>query len=55
LKFRTGVVLTKAGGALPQLAMPIKFGVGSPLGNGQTMDALDTHEQDAIDMYLYRY
>ena len=32
---RTGVVLAKDGGALPRLALPVKFGVGSILGNGQ--------------------
>ena len=31
---RTGIVLTKKGGALPKLAKPIKFFVGAPLGTG---------------------
>lgn len=51
VKFRTGVVLTLAGGALPQLALPVKFGIGSPLGNGRQWISW-IHEQDAIDMYL---
>ncbi|RYU90751.1 TIGR01777 family protein [Mucilaginibacter terrigena] len=52
LKFRTGVVLTTEGGALPQLAMPIKLAVGSPLGTGKQWVPW-IHHQDTIDMYLY--
>jgi len=52
LKFRTGVVLTKDGGALPKLAMPVKLAVGSPLGTGQQWVPW-IHHQDTIDMYLY--
>src|SRR5690606_24139156 len=33
-KIRTGMVLAKNGGALPQLVTPVKFGVGAPLGSG---------------------
>lgn len=32
---RTGVVLSKNGGALSQMTLPFKFGVGGPLGNGK--------------------
>lgn len=52
VKYRTGVVLDKDGGALPQLAFPIKFAAGSPLGNGkQWMSWI--HHEDVIDMYIY--
>jgi uncharacterized protein (TIGR01777 family) len=51
VKFRTGVVLTNDGGALPQLAMPIKLGFGAALGSGkQWMPWI--HIQDVVDMYL---
>jgi len=32
---RTGVVLSKEAGALPKLVTPIKFGIGSAIGNGK--------------------
>lgn len=32
---RFGIILAKHGGALPQMAMPIKLGVGGRLGNGR--------------------
>lgn len=34
VKVRIGIVLSKTGGALEQLALPIKFGVGAKLGTG---------------------
>jgi uncharacterized protein (TIGR01777 family) len=52
VKFRTGVVLDKDGGALPQLALPIKFGAGSPLGNGKQWISW-IHHEDVVNMYLY--
>ncbi|MDB5110137.1 MAG: hypothetical protein JWR67_1251 [Mucilaginibacter sp.] len=52
LKFRTGVALTAKGGALPQLARPVKLGIGSPLGSGkQWMPWI--HHHDVVNMYLY--
>ncbi len=52
LKFRTGVVLTDEGGALKQLALPIKFGFGTVLGTGKQWIPW-IHFQDTIDMYLF--
>ncbi|WP_461453599.1 TIGR01777 family oxidoreductase [Mucilaginibacter sp.] len=52
LKLRTGIVLDKDGGALPQLANPVKWGVGSPLGTGkQWMPWI--HWQDVVNLYIY--
>jgi uncharacterized protein len=52
VKLRTGIVLAKTGGALPKMASPIKFGVGSAIGNGQQwMSWID--EDDLVNMYLY--
>jgi uncharacterized protein (TIGR01777 family) len=52
VKFRTGVVLDKKGGALPQLAQPIKLGIGSPLGKGDQWVSW-IHWHDVVKMYLY--
>ncbi|WP_426668991.1 TIGR01777 family oxidoreductase [Mucilaginibacter sp. McL0603] len=52
LKFRTGVVLYKDEGALPQMAMPVKLGFGAPFGNGKQWIPW-IHWQDVVDMYLY--
>lgn len=35
VKLRMGIVLAKDGGALPKLAAPVKWFVGSPLGSGK--------------------
>ena len=52
VKFRTGVVLNKKGGALPQLALPIKLYVGSALGSGKQWIPW-IHWQDVIAMYMF--
>ena len=52
VKFRTGVVLSTKGGALPKLAAPVKLGVGAALGSGkQWMPWI--HQRDVIDMYIF--
>lgn len=52
VKLRTAVVLSKKGGALDKIAKPIKFAVGSPLGNGkQWMPYI--HLDDLCKMYIY--
>ena len=52
LKFRTGVVLDKDGGALPTLAKPIQFYIGSALGSGKQWVPW-IHWLDVVNMYLY--
>jgi uncharacterized protein len=34
VKIRTGIVLSKTDGALPEIAKPVRWGVGAPLGSG---------------------
>lgn len=52
VKFRTGVVLDKNGGALQKMATPVKFYAGSPFGNGKQWVPW-IHHKDVTDMYLY--
>lgn len=35
VRMRIGIVLSREGGALPQMALPVKFGAGAPLGSGK--------------------
>ena len=35
VKIRTGIVLSKQGGALSKLSLPIRYGVGAPIGSGK--------------------
>lgn len=51
-KVRIGVVLAKDGGALPQLAQPIKLGAGAALGSGnQIMSWI--HIDDLCGIFLH--
>jgi uncharacterized protein (TIGR01777 family) len=52
VKLRTGVVLSRRGGALPPLALPVKFGIGTAFGSGKQWIPW-IHIQDAVDMYLH--
>lgn len=46
---RTGLVLAREGGALPQLALPFRFFVGGPVGTGQQFLSW-IHVQDWVAM-----
>ncbi|WP_221394655.1 TIGR01777 family oxidoreductase [Dyadobacter sp. NIV53] len=48
---RTGVVLSNKGGAIPQMALPAKFGFGAPLGTGKQYISW-IHIDDICSMYL---
>jgi uncharacterized protein len=48
---RNGAVLSEIGGALPKMILPVKFGVGAPLGNGkQFMPWI--HIDDISNIYI---
>jgi uncharacterized protein (TIGR01777 family) len=51
VKLRTGIVLSTEGGALAKLLVPIRLGVGSPLGTGQQYQSW-LHIDDMAGMYL---
>jgi uncharacterized protein len=51
VKLRTGIVLSKDGGALKEFLKPLKFGVAAVLGNGKQMISW-IHIDDLISMYI---
>lgn len=51
-KIRTGLVLDKNGGALPQLAKPIRYGFGSPMGSGKQWQSW-IHLDDLVGIYTF--
>jgi uncharacterized protein (TIGR01777 family) len=52
VKLRTGVVLSKDGGALPKIAAPIGWGVGAALGSGKQWVPW-IHIDDLCRMFLH--
>lgn len=51
VKIRTGIVLASEGGILPQMSMPVRWGLGTPIGNGkQSIPWI--HLQDLCRIYL---
>lgn len=51
-KVRTGLVLAKDGGALPEIARPINLWVGAPLGSGKQWQSW-IHIEDMIRIYMF--
>ena len=51
-KIRTGVVLAKNGGALPEMAKPIKYGFGAVMGNGKQVQSW-IHLEDLVQLYYF--
>ena len=51
-KLRTGIVLSNKGGALSEMAKPVKFGVGSPLGSGKQFQSW-IHLHDLANLYFF--
>ncbi|WP_309642334.1 TIGR01777 family oxidoreductase [Flavobacterium sp.] len=51
-KLRTGIVLSKNGGALQEMLKPIQFGLGAAFGNGQQITSW-IHIHDLAAMYFF--
>ena len=52
VKFRTGVVLSAEGGALPRFRKPLRFGVATILGNGRQVLSW-IHIDDLVRLYRF--
>jgi hypothetical protein len=50
--FRLGIVLSKNGGAFPQMAKPFKLGIGGKIGHGKQHFSW-IHLQDLLNAYLF--
>lgn len=51
VKLRIGIVLALEGGALPKLALPVKFGLGAALGTGKQYYSW-IHIEDLIGIFI---
>lgn len=51
VKLRTGIVISKDGGAIPKMALPARFGLGAPLGSGKQWLSW-IHLDDMCRMYM---
>ena len=52
VRLRVGVVLSPAGGALPKMALPVKFGAGARLGSGKQYLPW-VHIDDMVGMFAW--
>lgn len=51
-KIRTGIVLSGKGGALVEMAKPVRLGAGAPLGSGKQMQSW-IHLHDLVCIYYF--
>lgn len=51
-KIRIGLVLSMEGGALPEIAKPVKFGAGAAFGTGEQWQSW-IHVKDLAEMFLF--
>ena len=51
VKLRTGIVISKDGGAIPKMALPARFGVGAALGSGKQWISW-IHLDDMCRLYM---
>lgn len=51
-KIRIGLVLSEKGGALPEIAKPIRFGVGAAFGDGQQWQSW-IHIEDLAELFVF--
>jgi uncharacterized protein (TIGR01777 family) len=54
VKLRIGIVLSEKGGALPEMAKPIRLGFGSPLGSGKQQLSW-IHLDDLCEMFIHAF
>ena len=52
VKFRTGIVLSKEGGALKEFQKPLRFGIATILGNGKQIMSW-IHIDDLVRLYIF--
>jgi len=52
VNIRTGIVLSRDGGALAQMLFPFKLFIGGPLGNGKQWFPW-IHIEDIADLYIF--
>jgi uncharacterized protein (TIGR01777 family) len=52
VKFRTGIVLSKEGGAIKEFLKPLRFGIATILGNGKQIMSW-IHIDDLVRLYVY--
>jgi uncharacterized protein (TIGR01777 family) len=51
-KIRIGLVMAKSGGALPEIAKPIRFGTGAAFGSGEQWQSW-IHVKDLASLFVY--